>query len=77
MVGDYMADWYEVYTQMPDAGCRMSDVGCRMSSVECRMSDVGCRMSDFRNFAVGFRAQRENPNILIEKSRTKSFFNYN
>ena len=42
MVGDYMAYWYEVYTQMPDAGCRMPD--------------VGCRMSDFRNFAVGFRA---------------------
>ena len=42
MVGDYMAYWYEVYTQMPDVGCRMSE--------------VECRMSDFRNFAVGFRA---------------------
>ena len=56
MVGDYMAYWYEVYTQMPDAGCQMSDVGYRMSDVGCQMSDVGRRMSDFRNFAVGFRA---------------------
>ena len=50
MVGDYMAYWYEVYTQIPDVGCRMSDVECRMSDVGCRMSDVGfsqlcCRIS--------------------------------
>ena len=43
MVGDYMAYWYEVYTQIPDVGCRMSDVECRMSDVG--FSQLCCRIS--------------------------------